>query len=996
MEYRTSPGSRPPATRRARVLSALMLLTVAALWFGTKPAPPDLHDHPVETTTPPREVPPSPAPDPSEPEISRHAAPSMLPPTPLSVWAGASLTGRVLSAAGEPVPDAEVLHRTRSAWIPRTPDASEQFIRTGADGRFVISGMATRAHVSLQVRAPGFAATGSSWYGDVTEPEMMDVGDVILDAECVLRGEVRDEQGAPIAGALIRDHGNVLPAEPHVTDEAGHFEIRGVEAYRYSLFAAADGFAAMLPPFPERELRCGETWEGIRFVLSRGVAVRGRVIDDLGQAVAGARVTVVHPYGAFTAGGSIGGQSQPPPQPTDAEGRFSVRGVPGVEGVLIVDADGYVRASRPLPSHPAAPTATAKTMQVGDVVVSPLRWISFRVMDKNGAPTSARPPWLRLRFAPSAVETDDDDSRFAPTGEPGSPRSNKPRHPQFPLAATDTTAAAGPEEHHTPTQETWREESDGFSVLSQYQGTFTVYIPAVSGDFTCGPFETNDDPESEARLITLPYAATAIGTVVDPTGHGVAARVQWVATEKSRVLAQALTDVTGRFELLGAELAAPLSARLVVEPLHHVRRETEITGLRAGEINELPPVVVDDGAEVLIEVVGPDGEPAACADVALWSDGDRVGESVRFEIVETAADGRALVSCLPAGVWRLRVVPEDLWDDHKPPTAAPGWTGTAEAGDAVVPLVGGERAVVRLDARTAGLSQVAGRITIDGVTARGHVIEFTRRDNPHFYPPTTRVRADGTYRSPLLYPREVRVTVLRHGLKEELGAGRITLLPGSTSRLDLDLRPARLSVRVLDGASALVPSEVDIACYVRTPVWWEDLDEEEVNPREFRRIGNLVPGYGTGEDTALSFEDLTPGRWSVVIRHLDATADEEQTVYVTLAPGEDRDLTIRRAYTGAWRVRMATSDGQPWEDLLQELEERGGRAELRATRQDGLRHRFELNLEDALLVDENEIEPGRWDLQLVIIGDGPTRVVGTTSTEVFSGRTAEALILVQD
>jgi protocatechuate 3,4-dioxygenase beta subunit len=84
------------------------------------------------------------------------------------------------------------------------------------------------------------------------------------------------------------------------TDNQGAFEIKDLAAGRYSITATKGGFVQ--GQFGQRrpgeqgtpiELADGQTAEKVNFILSRGAVITGRIVDDAGEAVAGAMVTAM-------------------------------------------------------------------------------------------------------------------------------------------------------------------------------------------------------------------------------------------------------------------------------------------------------------------------------------------------------------------------------------------------------------------------------------------------------------------------------------------------------------------------------------------------------------------------------------------------------------------------------------------------------------------------------------------------------------------------------
>lgn len=141
-------------------------------------------------------------------------------------------------------------------------------------------------------------------------------------------GRVVDEVGQPVAGArlMLFVTQSEYPDERAVeglSDAAGRFRLRTRAAYN-RLDVRADGYAAM---YRCQYARIGpnRNWD---FALVPAVTVSGRVVDTAGQPVAGRSVQLypMHPRRTSDSHSALFGYGLPP-EPTDAEGRFTVAGL---------------------------------------------------------------------------------------------------------------------------------------------------------------------------------------------------------------------------------------------------------------------------------------------------------------------------------------------------------------------------------------------------------------------------------------------------------------------------------------------------------------------------------------------------------------------------------------------------------------------------------------------------------------------------------------------
>ena len=115
-----------------------------------------------------------------------------------------------------------------------------------------------------------------------------------------IRGRVvAADNGAPVRRAQVRAQG-VGPPRLASTDANGNFELRDMPAGRWTLMASKAGFVTrrlgQTRPFesvPPLDVAEAQQIDHANFVLPRGAAVTGRVYDEYGDPVAGARVQVM-------------------------------------------------------------------------------------------------------------------------------------------------------------------------------------------------------------------------------------------------------------------------------------------------------------------------------------------------------------------------------------------------------------------------------------------------------------------------------------------------------------------------------------------------------------------------------------------------------------------------------------------------------------------------------------------------------------------------------
>src|SRR5262245_32462468 len=241
------------------------------------------------------------------------------------------------------------------------PDYFAGETRTGSDGRFLIDKVWPRG---LYVMLAGIGTDAPSHRVLTETPapgEVVDLGDIVLDPSAVLIGTVVDDDGKPVADALVRcvdlpgqlltsfvpierfdPNGCVLVRESggpppviemppwvaaafeHVpiptthSDAQGKFRLVGVVPG--SNFVAATRKGLLAGVLPSVKVVAGETKDLGQLRLREGDELSGRVLDTAGKPIAGAEVVAgtISTLAPVDFASRIG--------VTDAEGRFAATG----------------------------------------------------------------------------------------------------------------------------------------------------------------------------------------------------------------------------------------------------------------------------------------------------------------------------------------------------------------------------------------------------------------------------------------------------------------------------------------------------------------------------------------------------------------------------------------------------------------------------------------------------------------------------------------------
>jgi len=306
-----------------------------------------------------------------------------------TAWA----SGKVVDEAGQPVPGARVeLVPVQGDWFP--PDSANPVryrATSGPDGRFRIPEVPADSWFSLGISQKGFTVLLESGILTPVNGGQVALGTFQLPEGPTVAGKVVDSKGHPLAGARIWAQsrqdpqvGNLLPdgGPAAVTGADGRFEIHRFEPgdlevcwHDLSVQLAPDSSArnriVLRPPPPPSR-------------------ISGRVIDDQGLPVAGAKVHLSstdpwailrtlarewHPCSGRNPGGELVTLS-------DREGRFKFE-LTGSETMNVwAEAAGFLEQEKVKVAHsPQNPGRVELVLERGAVV-------SGRVLTAGGLPAA--------------------------------------------------------------------------------------------------------------------------------------------------------------------------------------------------------------------------------------------------------------------------------------------------------------------------------------------------------------------------------------------------------------------------------------------------------------------------------------------------------------------------------------------------------------------------------------------------------------------------------
>lgn len=308
------------------------------------------------------------------------------------VDSGVVLRGRVLDAAtGLGIAGAFV----GEGWLGRRSRTTE------FDGSFVFEGFSTWGYYEIVVRAAGYGQRNVVVRDpNGPFPEWLEVR---LEPSRTARGRIVDERGAPLGGVYVA-------AVAYEFEEAGAFgsqqlDWRAAESeadgsFRlvdlrpdlvHALHARLDGYASVTREFPPGERDSLDVDLG-DVVLRSGVLVRGRVVDEQGEPVAGILVGLEGPSGDGGAAGArlapgVSGLLLGRTTRCDDLGRFAFADLaPGSYEIGALREGTRDRPRRAFEVADGAPPVAPGPIEL--VVPSGLA-IAGRVVDRAGVPVAA-------------------------------------------------------------------------------------------------------------------------------------------------------------------------------------------------------------------------------------------------------------------------------------------------------------------------------------------------------------------------------------------------------------------------------------------------------------------------------------------------------------------------------------------------------------------------------------------------------------------------------
>jgi len=309
-----------------------------------------------------------------------------------------SARGRLVDEGGRPVADAYVA-AVASEFGPGGQRTDWRAARSDAEGRFRIEDLARDLGHALLVTKAGFATLALDFPKEEFEAAELELGDIVLRAPALLAGRVVTPDGSGVAGVRVElvgwnaDRFRLSQDEAHprgqfyvdtrsaTSDALGRFWFAGVAGGSYRISTHVEG--RVEGAGEPLEVRPGARRDEIVLVLDTGGLIRGQVLGDAGEPLAGvfvsARVERLRDPAAAAQAGHVS-------QETEADGLFELSGLP--EGEYSVHAyplqTPVADASAPWLASEVEHVATGS--QPITIALARGASIRGRLVDAHGAP----------------------------------------------------------------------------------------------------------------------------------------------------------------------------------------------------------------------------------------------------------------------------------------------------------------------------------------------------------------------------------------------------------------------------------------------------------------------------------------------------------------------------------------------------------------------------------------------------------------------------------
>ncbi|KAA8754534.1 carboxypeptidase regulatory-like domain-containing protein [Paenibacillus sp. UASWS1643] len=235
----------------------------------------------------------------------------------------AKISGKVTDLEGFPIQDATIKYSLRYQG-----EETEKSVKTDGTGSYsILESVQDYTEISFIIEAEGYVTDRHRNTYYLSEGEQILVNFELYEPSTIV-GSVTDQTGKPIPDALVKVTGAL--DRPVKTDQQGRYAVTGLDFdYNPNIAIWVDSEDYMLYEQDRLNVQAGKTLI-VDVVLTEAAHVRGKVVDEAGNPVSGAKVN---------AGGSA-------TTTTDAQGNYFIKRVPTGTRTITGEAAGYLKSTQ--------------------------------------------------------------------------------------------------------------------------------------------------------------------------------------------------------------------------------------------------------------------------------------------------------------------------------------------------------------------------------------------------------------------------------------------------------------------------------------------------------------------------------------------------------------------------------------------------------------------------------------------------------------------------
>ncbi|WP_433583503.1 carboxypeptidase-like regulatory domain-containing protein [Paenibacillus amylolyticus] len=238
----------------------------------------------------------------------------------------AKISGKVTDLEGFPIQDATIKYSLRYQG-----EETEKSVKTDGTGSYsILESVQDYTEISFIIEAEGYVTDRHRNTYYLSEGEQILVNFELYEPSTIV-GSVTDQTGKPIPDALVKVTGAL--DRPVKTDQQGRYAVTGLDFdYNPNIAIWVDSADYMLYEQDRLNVQAGKTLI-VDVVLTEAAHVWGKVVDEAGNPVSGAKV-------------NAGGLAT---TTTDAQGNYFIKRVPTGTITITGEAAGYLKSTQNIP-----------------------------------------------------------------------------------------------------------------------------------------------------------------------------------------------------------------------------------------------------------------------------------------------------------------------------------------------------------------------------------------------------------------------------------------------------------------------------------------------------------------------------------------------------------------------------------------------------------------------------------------------------------------------